>query len=167
MSDLTNVIRAWFEVVGMPIDMAANAVKTIGKEHFQPIADKSKKSLEENMDIINTKYPGVLYQAGKDLTDFKDKIKQAADTTVNYSQAIDVSAFPLLTADDIPGVRAIKHLTGFESEGSHPESKNTQRGDTRRRRHRRQRRQHRRRKRTKKRALKKRHRHKKTRARRR
>ena len=164
--DLTNVFKAWFEVAATPIDMAANAVKQVTQNHIQPFVDTAEESLKENREIINTAYPGVIAAATQDFSNFKDKIEQAADTTVDYSKRDNVPSLSLQdipgydyipAADDIPGVQKIKQLTGLEENKTHKSHhKVEQRGGKRKRRRRK----------TKKRALKKRHHRRKTRHRR-
>jgi len=181
-ADLKDVFKGWFEVAATPVDMAADAVKQYTQGHIQPFVDEAAKSLHKQTETINTKHPGLIHAVTKNISEFGDKIEQAADTTVNYAELDHVPAFDLddipgydylpaaddipgydylPAADDIPGVQKVKQLAGVEpkeKEKKHRQSKKipAHKGGKRRRRRRR----------TKKRALKKRHRRRKRHSRR-
>ena len=166
-ADLTNVFKEWFEVAATPVDMAANAVKQYTQGHIQPFVDEAAKSLHKQTETINTNHPGLIHAVTQNISDFKDKIEEAADTTVAYAERTNVSAFGLddvpgydylPAADDIPGVQKVKQLTGIEKEKKHRQSKKRPAHGGGKRRRRRK---------TKKRALKKRHRRRKRKSRRR
>ena len=164
-ADLTNVFKEWFEVAATPVDMAASFVKEYTQGHIQPFVDEAAKSLHKQSETIKAKHPGLIHAVTQNLSEFKDKIEQAADTTVAYAERANVPAFGLddvpgydylPAADDIPGIQKVKQLTGIEKEKEKKHSKKTtQRGGKKRRRRK-----------TKKRALKKRHRRRKRRTRR-
>ena len=167
-ADLTNVFKEWGEVLGTPVNVAADLVRHYTQGHIQPFVDKAAKSLHKQTETINTNHPGLIHAVTQNISDFKDKIEEAADTTVAYAERAKVSSFDLddvpgydylPAADDIPGVQKVKQLTGIEKEKEkkkHRQSKKTtQRGGKKRRRRK-----------TKKRALKKRHRRRKRRTRR-
>lgn len=141
-ADLTNVFKEWFEVAATPIDMAANAVKQYTQGHIQPFVDEAAKSLHKQTETINTNHPGLIHAVTQNLSDFKDKIEEAADTTVDYAKRDHVPAFDLddipgydylPAADNIPGVQKVKQMTGIETkENQH--HKKTLKGGRRKRR---------------------------------
>ena len=147
-ADLKDVFKGWFVVAATPLDIAANAVKHWTRGKVQPLMDEADESLRKQDEIIDSAHPGLRHFVSESVAEFGNKITEAADTTVAFAN--------IPTADDIPGVKKIKQMTGIEDKDDEKHKTHTQSGGKKRRRRK-----------TKKRALKKRHRRRKRKSRRR